>query len=117
MDEDHVTLPVRLSISAWNEPNPHPAYGEAPVEMDGVVTVNHLIVGKEYTLLRYSSYEHVPTKGGINAFLQSNFDEKLEFMANDTTYVYADPKKIPSTGSVYYRCIPKLSVKTDSTKW
>ncbi|CAF1236975.1 unnamed protein product [Rotaria sordida] len=108
LDENHVTLPVRLSVSAWNEPNTHPAYNEKPTEMDGVVTVRNLIVGKSYVLLRYSSYEYVPTKGNVNEFLLSNFDEKHEFLANDTIYIYEDPKKIPSTGSVYYRCVPQL---------
>ena len=107
MDENHVTLPVCLSVSAWNEPNPHPAYNENPIEMDGIVTVRDLIVSKSYILLRYSSYEYVPTKGVVADFLSSNFDEKHEFTANDTIYTYADPKKIPSTGSVYYRCVPQ----------
>ncbi|CAF4309248.1 unnamed protein product, partial [Adineta steineri] len=105
VDEDRVTLPVRLSVSAWNEPNLHPAYNENPIEMDGNVTVRDLIVGKLYVLLRYSSYEYVPTKGTIGDFLLSNFDSKHEFIANDTIYNYTDPKKIPSTGSVYYRCV------------
>ena len=108
VDKDHVTLPVRLAVSAWNEPNTHPAYNEQPTEMDGVVTVNELIIGKQYVLLRYSSYETVPTEGSIAQFLSSNFDQKHEFLANASTYTYADPQKIPSTGSVYYRCVPKL---------
>ncbi|CAF4143703.1 unnamed protein product, partial [Adineta steineri] len=44
----------------------------------------------------------------IGDFLLSNFDSKHEFIANDTIYNYTDPKKIPSTGSVYYRCVPQL---------
>ncbi|CAF2832358.1 unnamed protein product [Rotaria sp. Silwood2] len=107
IDEDHVTLPVRLYVSAWDEPNLHPAYNQSPIEMNGVVTIRDLIVGKSYVLLRYSSYEYVPTKGTINDFLLSKFDEKHAFVANDTTYSYEDPKKIPSTGSVYYRCVPQ----------
>jgi hypothetical protein len=100
-----VTLPVHLSVSAWNEPNPHPAYNENPTEMDGIVTVRNLIIGKSYVLFRYSSYQYVPTKGNINDFLSSNFDKKYQFMADDIIYIYADPIKIPSTGSVYYRCL------------
>ncbi len=107
LDEDHVTLPVRLSVPVWSEPNTHPAYNESPIEMDGILTVRNIIIGKSYVILRYSSYEYVPTKGNIDDFLSSNFDEKHEFMANDTIYIYADPKKIPSTGSVYYRCVPQ----------
>ncbi|UJR17124.1 hypothetical protein I4U23_004020 [Adineta vaga] len=108
LDEDHVTLPVRLSVSASNEPNTHPAYNEQPIEMDGIVTIRNLTIDRVYVLLRYSSYAYVPTKGTIDDFLSSNFDEKHEFMAKDTIYIYTDPKKIPSTGSVYYRCVPQV---------
>jgi hypothetical protein len=73
--------------------------------MDAIVTINNLTIGNFYALLRYSSYEYVPTKGDENAFLKSKFEEKHEFMAMETNYVYADPKKISSTGSLYYRCV------------
>ncbi|CAF1355953.1 unnamed protein product [Adineta ricciae] len=112
-DEDHVTLPVRLSVSAWNEPNLHPAYNEQPVEMDGIVTIRNLTVGQEYTVLRYSSYEYVPTNGTVKDYLASNFDTKHDFVANDTIYSYVDCKKIPSTGSVYYRCVSPLHKQID----
>jgi hypothetical protein len=98
-----VTLPVRLTVSAWNEPNP--IYCKHPREMIGIVTVNNLTIGNCYVLLRYSSYEYVPTKGDEDIFLRSNFEEKYEFMATETNYIYEDPKTISSTGSVYYRCV------------
>ena len=75
--------------------------------MDGTIKVMNLTSGHTYVLLRYSSYEHVPTKGDAKAFLNSNFDVDHEFIATDTSYTYEDPKKIPSTGSVYYRCVKK----------
>ncbi|CAF3238217.1 unnamed protein product [Rotaria socialis] len=107
VDENHVTLPVRLSVSASNEPNTHHEYAESLIEMDGIVKIRDLVVGESYVLLRYSSYKHVPSNGTINDFLSSKFDEKFEFVANEKTYIYEDPKKIPSTGSVYYRCVPQ----------
>ncbi|CAF4092501.1 unnamed protein product, partial [Adineta steineri] len=103
VDEDSVTLPVHLCVSEWDEPNP--IFREDPIEMLGTVTVNNLTIGCFYALLRYSSYESVPTGGDANAFLQSDFDQKHEFMAVNTDYVYEDPKAIVSTGSVYYRCV------------
>ncbi len=98
-----MTLPVHLSVSAWDEPNP--IYHEDPTEMIGTVTVNNLTIGNFYALLRYSYYKNVPTKGDANAFLQSKFDEKHEFIAVETNYVYEDPNTISSNGSVYYRCV------------
>ncbi|CAF1489409.1 unnamed protein product [Adineta steineri] len=100
MDEDSVTLPVHLSVSAWDEPNPR-----YPREMRGTVTVNNLTIGCFYALLRYSSYTSVPTAGSANDFLQSDFDMTHEFMATSTDYVYEDPNVILSNGSVYYRCV------------
>ena len=105
LDENRVTLPVRLTVSVPNEPNTHPAYGEKPIEMDVIATVRNLIVGKRYALLRYASYKNVPTKGDAVDFLSSNYDEKHEFVATDYSYVYADPKKVSSSGSTYYRCV------------
>ncbi len=98
-----MTLPVRLSVSSWNEPNP--AFHEDPRKMIGTVTVNNLTIGNFYVILRYSSYKYVPTSGDENTFLQSNFEKKHEFMATETSYVYEDPMEISSKGSVYYRCV------------
>lgn len=98
-----MTLPVHLSVSECDEPNP--AFYECPREMIGTVKINNLTIGNFYVLLRYSSYEYVPTKGDENVFLQSKFEEKHEFMATETNYVYEDPNTISSTGSVYYRCV------------
>ncbi len=103
VDEDQVTLPVRLAVPALKEPNP--AFKHSPKEMIGTVTINNLTIGNFYALLRYSSYKDVPTKGDEDIFLHSNFESKHEFMATETTYVYEDPRTISSAGSVYYRCI------------
>ncbi len=99
-----MTLPVRLSVSAWNEPNP--AFHQDPVDMTGTVTITNLIAGNAYALLRYSSYRLVPTRGNADTFLESRFDTRHIFTALETTYEYEDPKKISSKGSVYYRCVP-----------
>ena len=104
MDEDQVTLPVHLSVSQSAEPDP--CVPTAAIEMDSILTVKNLIIGNAYILLRYAFFTHVPTKAHVAAFLQSNYDTKHVFTATDTTYVYQDPKKIISTKSVYYRCVP-----------
>ncbi|UJR17106.1 hypothetical protein I4U23_004002 [Adineta vaga] len=103
VDEDQVTVPVHLSVSACEEPNPD--FNEDPIEMIGIVKMTNLVVGNAYVLLRYSSYEHVPTKGDAHTFLQSSFDKRHDFTAFETSYIYEDTKSIPTTGSVYYRCI------------
>ncbi|CAF3713023.1 unnamed protein product [Rotaria socialis] len=105
VDEDRVTVPVRLAVSKWDEPNL--AFNEDPIEMDGIVTVYNLNIGNTYVLLRYSSYKNVPTKGDADAFIKSLHDFKHEFIADNTSYIYEDPEKIPSKGSVYYRCVLK----------
>ncbi|CAF4661981.1 unnamed protein product [Rotaria magnacalcarata] len=96
-------IPLEVTVSKWDEPNL--AFNEDPIEMDGIVTVYNLNIGSTYVLLRYSSYKNVPTKGDADAFMKSLHDFKHEFTADDTSYIYEDPKKIPSKGSVYYRCV------------
>lgn len=105
LDENHATVPVRLSISVPDEPNISLSNPEIPCEMDAIVTIEKLIAGETYVLLRYSSYEFVPTKGDAEDFLESRFDEKYTFIAEMDTYVYDDPVRIPSHGSTYYRCV------------
>ncbi|CAF1050248.1 unnamed protein product [Adineta steineri] len=103
VDEDSVTLPVRLSVSEWDEPNP--IFRQHSREMRGTITVNNMTNRCFYALLRYSSYEFVSTRGNANDFLLSDFDMRHEFMATSTDYVYEDPMAISTSGSVYYRCI------------
>lgn len=98
-----MTLPVHLAVSSWNEPNP--IFRDCCAQMKGTITISNLTIGEFYSLLRYSSYEHVPTQGDENTFLQSKFQSKHEFEATETSYIYADPNTIPSKGSTYYRCV------------
>ena len=98
-----MTLPVHLAVSSWKEPNA--AFTDYSAQMTGTITISNLNIGEFYTLLRYSSYEHVPIRGDENSFLQSKFQHKHEFMATETSYVYKDPDTIPSKGSTYYRCV------------
>jgi hypothetical protein len=101
-----VTLPVHLAVSAWNESNP--TFGHRPRQMVGTVKISNLTIGNVYILLRYSSYEHVPTRGDENTFLESNFESSHQFAATETNYIYKDPNIILSTESVYYRCVRLL---------
>ena len=66
-----MTLPVHLAVSSPREPDP--TYQNRPTDMKGTITINGLIIGSSYALLRYASYKDVPTQGDENAFLQSNF--------------------------------------------
>ncbi|CAF2052973.1 unnamed protein product [Rotaria magnacalcarata] len=108
VDKDRVTLPVHLAVSARDEPDP--VLNAQSREMDGTVTVSNLTIGSTYVLLRYASYKFTPVEGDANGFINSCFDVKHEFIADNSTYVYEDPKKIPSKGSVYYRCVLKPDI-------
>ncbi|CAF4005923.1 unnamed protein product [Adineta steineri] len=103
LDENKVCLPVRLTVAEWDEPCV--ADGEEARDMIGQVTVQKLTTGKQYILLRYSSYVDVPISGDETAFLTSNYTSKHNFTANDHIYIYKDPIAINSNGSTYYRCI------------
>ncbi len=98
-----VCLPVRLTVSEWDEPCR--IYGRNAIDMIGRVTVQELTIGRRYSLLRYSSYVDVPVSGDATVFLTSNHTLKHEFIAENDIYVYEDPIKINSNGSTYYRCV------------
>ncbi|CAF4106153.1 unnamed protein product [Adineta steineri] len=103
LDEDKVCLPVRLTVTEWDEPCV--ADGEEARGMIGQVTVQELTAGIRYILLRYSSYVDVPISGDAAAFLTSKYTSKHDFTAHDHTYIYEDPIAINSNGSTYYRCV------------
>ncbi|CAF0801952.1 unnamed protein product [Adineta steineri] len=103
LDENKVCLPVRLTVAEWDEP--YVADGMKARDMSGQVTVQELTTGKQYILLRYSSYVDVPISGDETAFLTSNYTSKHDFTANDHIYIYKDPIAINSNGSTYYRCV------------
>lgn len=103
LDEDKVCLPVRLTVTEWDEPCIE--YGKEARDMVGQVIVQKLTVGTRYILLRYSSYVDVPTKGDATAFLNSNYTSIHYFTANNNIYTYQDPVPINSNGSTYYRCV------------
>lgn len=94
---------MRLTVAEWDEPCVN--HGMNARDMAGRVTVQELIVGTQYSLLRYSSYVDVPVRGNATTFLTSNYTSRHDFTANDSTYAYEDPIAIKSNGSTYYRCV------------
>ncbi len=90
-------------MTEWDEP----CIGDGieAREMVGRVTVQELMVGTRYVLLRYSSHVDVPIRGDATVFLTSNYTSKHDFTADDRIYVYEDPIPINSNGSTYYRCV------------
>ena len=103
-DLDGITLPLRLSVEGCAEPNPRLV--EKPIGMKGRVTVSKLNLGHRYVLLRFDALANVPTHGNSETFLRSIFSSRIDFQATNTTWGYADPRPILSSGATYYRCIP-----------
>lgn len=58
-DINHITKPVHLSISRWDEPNI--TLGEMPTQLTANIEIDSLTVGEKYTLLRYNNYASVPS--------------------------------------------------------
>ena len=98
VDPKHETVPVRLSVDRWDEPDV--VAGEKPVTLHGTLAIESLVPGKTYSLLRYDDYRKVPdsdflAKGGYNW--------RHKFTATDSTQTLTDD--FMSNGCVIYRCI------------
>ncbi|CAF1148962.1 unnamed protein product [Didymodactylos carnosus] len=103
IDNDHSTLPVRLSVNSWDEPNI--SRGAKTKLLQGTVVVSNLRPNQKYVLLRYDDYKVVPTSGNESKFLNSKYDYRYDFQANGDTWTFNDPNDIPSNGTIYYRCV------------
>lgn len=122
IDADHVTLPVRLAVNRPDEPNyskvdptdpdEYRTSPEKPALMHGTVTVTGLTPGNKYRLMRFNATLHVPTKGTAASFLASSYESFVDFTAPSkrngvSKWVYVDPRPFLSSGTVFYRCVPK----------
>jgi len=96
-DALHVLKPVHLKIDSWDEPNV--SLGVAAKTMHAVITVDSLIPGQQYALLRYNNYLNVP---GSN-FIPQNADVATYFTANSTSQNFND--SFMSDTAVFYRCV------------
>lgn len=97
-DPDGVTLPVRISLTRWDEPNV--TLGEAPTMLEAAITVSSLSPGKKYVLLRYDDHTKVPDRG----FSPTQADSAVPFTATKATETFSD--SFLSSGVAIYRCVP-----------
>jgi hypothetical protein len=97
-DDSGTALPVDVAVDQWNEPNL--VLSAAPVPMNAVVTIRSLTAGSTYVLLRYNSYQTVPT----NNYLASSYSKTTYFSATGATHAINDT--FMSDATVIYRCIP-----------
>ena len=103
IDRDRTSLPVRMSVANWDEPNI--SQGESPMPMIAALTISGLARGRSYALLRYNDPAHVPLAGGGRDFLSSKYQIRHDFTAEEGEYIYRDPTPFLSSESVYYRCV------------
>ncbi|CAF1196281.1 unnamed protein product [Didymodactylos carnosus] len=102
-DKNHLTLPIRLYVNSWDEPNI--SLGARPKILHGTIVISNLIPNRKYVLLRYDTYKTVPTSGKESKFLKSKYDYRYEFQAIGNTWTFNDSNGIHSNGSTYYRCV------------
>ena len=103
VDRKQVSLPVRITVDFWDEPNI--SLGEAPRDMHASVLVSGLTRGRDYALLRFDDWSKVPHDGDAAAFLHADFAARFDFQATDTGWTYQDPTPFGSAGSVTYRVV------------
>ena len=108
-DDDHSTLPVRLSVDRQSEPNV--SLGKSPVTLNATITVQSLTAGRNYLLLRYNGYQKVPTRN----FAASAYNSAVSFKATGATRTLTD--SFLSDSVVIYRCIPQGQPSAVSGPW
>ncbi|MGO9111348.1 MAG: hypothetical protein ACLP9L_19145 [Thermoguttaceae bacterium] len=98
VDPHHETVPVQLSIDRWDEPDV--VAGENAVTLHATLTIESLVPGRAYSLLRYDDYRQVPDA----AFLaKGGYAWKHGFTAKGATQTIADT--FLSSACVIYRCV------------
>jgi hypothetical protein len=98
VDVYHETVPVKLGVDRWDEPDV--VAGEKAVTMHATLTITSLVSGKRYSLLRYDDYRKVPAA----AFLaQGGYVRQHRFMATGSTQTISDT--FMSNACVIYRCV------------
>lgn len=97
IDPKNITLPVRLAVDSWKEPDiiEH----QKPSEMQATLTVEGLTAQTDYVLLRYDGYATVPTD---SVFSRTGASSAVDFTAEASTWDYSDAEKILSDTAVYY---------------
>lgn len=92
------TVPVRLQVDRSSEPNL--IAGAQPVTMNATLTIQSLVPGKTYSLLRYDDPAEVPDSGFL---AQGGYASARTFTATTTTQTLTD--HFLSNGVVTYRCV------------
>jgi hypothetical protein len=104
-DAQHVTLPITMTVPGTSEPNV--SQGATASQMTATVTVSGLTTGLAYALLRYDDYRNVPTNTSAAGFLASQFTHRTDFTATGATWTFVDPVTFISSGTTYYRAVPR----------
>ena len=92
------TVPVRLQVDRSSEPNL--IAGAQPVTMNATLTIQSLVPGKTYSLLRYDDPARVPDSGFL---ARGGYASARTFTATTTTQTLTD--QFSSNGVVTYRCV------------
>jgi len=101
VDRDSETLPLQLSMDDWSEPDYSKEDGrhEAPTMLSGTLRATQLLIGQQYSILRFESPEHVPSRD----FLRGNWQHKINFVA--VTSNHGERVSFMSNSTIFYRCV------------
>ena len=83
VDPKNATLPARLSVNSYEEPNV--PEGQPPAPVTGTLTARSLKAGKSYTIFRFDGKENVPTDSN---FSKGKFTLKHTFIASAATHTW-----------------------------
>lgn len=99
VDENKETVPVRITVSSGaSEPDP-------AKRIHATVKIMNLKRGRKYALLRYGSFEKVPSKDFLH---NGGFDYAHKFTAKGKTKTWRDHHSFMSDTIQVYRCVGPL---------
>jgi hypothetical protein len=96
-DPDGETLPARLVVDTWDEPNV--SEGENARAINAVLVVSGLTPGRKYAVLRYGDHRKLPRRG----FVRSDYDRRFDFVASGRFYSFRD--SFMSDAAAFYRVV------------
>jgi len=102
---DSLVQPATLDVGDWTEPDwgAEDNLHQKPITFQVSLTVSDLIVGRQYSVLRFNDVTAMPTSGD---FFASSYTAKYDFVANATTQRLLKFAAVRSDSTAYFRVLP-----------
>ena len=102
-DTSKETMRMKLIMPSWTEPDWGAVDGvnDKPVSFTVKAIVYGLTVGRQYSILRFSSLETLPSSG----FLKAKFTKRFDFTATSASMTFSALDTFLSNSTMFYRTV------------